>query len=74
MLANVTLAAITSTARGLPTEVSVGRAHGLDHDSVVNCDNLFTAPKQLLERRRGELDPDSLERLRRALLLALDLG
>jgi mRNA interferase MazF len=70
----VTLAAITSTIRGLPTEVPVGAEHGLEHESVVNCDNLFTAPKSALRRRRGELDPESLDRLRSALLLALDLG
>ena len=74
MLANVTLATITSKTRGLPTEVPVGRAHGLEHDSVVNCDNLFTVPKSGLGRRRGALDPEALERLRSALLIALDLG
>jgi mRNA interferase MazF len=73
MLANVTLAAITSTIRGLPTEVPVGREHGLAHECVVNCDNLFTLPKSALGRRRGELDPGSLHRLRDALLIALDL-
>lgn len=73
LLANVTLATITSRNRGLATEVPVGREHGLDHDSVVNCDNLFTAPKRLLDRRRGELDPESLHQLRTALTLALDL-
>ena len=60
--------------RGLPTEVPLGHEHGLDHDSVVNCDNLFTLPKSLIGRRRGELDPESLDRLRSALLIALDLG
>jgi len=54
--------------------VPLGREHGLDHDSVVNCDNLFALPKSLIGRRRGELDPESLERLRSALLIALDLG
>ena len=36
------VAPITSTAKGLTTEVPVGRANGLDHDSVVTCDNLAT--------------------------------
>jgi len=39
----------------------------------VNCDNLFTIPKQAVGHRRGELDPESVARLRRALLIALDL-
>jgi mRNA interferase MazF len=73
VLANVTVAAVTGTIRDLPTEVSVGEDEGLARESVVNCDNLFTVPKSSLGRQRGSLGPDSLERLRRALLIALDL-
>jgi mRNA interferase MazF len=73
VLANVTVAAITGTIRELPTEVPVGPQQGLSRESVVNCDNLFTIPKQALRRRRGELDPESLHRLRGALMIALDL-
>jgi mRNA-degrading endonuclease toxin of MazEF toxin-antitoxin module len=40
---------------------------------VLNCDNLFTIPKQAIGRYRGELDPESLEGLRTALMIALDL-
>jgi mRNA-degrading endonuclease toxin of MazEF toxin-antitoxin module len=65
---------ITSNIRGLPTEVPVGRTHGLDRDSAVNCDNLVTVRTSTLGRRRGELDPESLDRLGSALRLALDLG
>jgi mRNA interferase MazF len=73
LLANVTLAAVTRTIRGLPTEVPLGPQHGLATDSVVNCDNLFTVSKRALGARRGELDPESLERLRIALRIALDV-
>lgn len=73
VLANITVAAITGTVRELPTEVPVGAEHGLSRESVVNCDNLFTIPKQALGGRRGELDPESLHRLRAALMIALDL-
>jgi mRNA interferase MazF len=73
LLANVTVAAVTSTIRSLPTEVPVGREHGLARESVVNCDNLFTVPKQALGRRRGALDPELLHRLRAGLMIALDL-
>jgi mRNA-degrading endonuclease toxin of MazEF toxin-antitoxin module len=65
--------AITGTIRDLPTEVPLGRAHGLARKCVANCDNLFTIPKQAVGRRRGELDPESAARLRTALLIALDL-
>jgi mRNA-degrading endonuclease toxin of MazEF toxin-antitoxin module len=53
--------------------VPLGREHGLARECVVNCDNLFTIPKQALGRRRGELDPESVSRLRAALMIALDL-
>lgn len=73
LLANVTVAAITGTIRGLPTEVPVGREHGLARESVINCDNLFTMPKSAFGRRRGALDPETLARLRSALVTALQL-
>ncbi len=72
VLPNVTVAAVTGTIRGLPTEVPLGREHGLARDGVVNCDNLFTIPKRAVARRRGELDPESVARLRAALMIALD--
>jgi mRNA interferase MazF len=72
-LSSVTVAQVTSTIRGLPTEVPLGREHGLDHESVVNCDNLATVPKATLARHRGTLGPVELARLRDALRLALEL-
>jgi mRNA interferase MazF len=54
-LSRVTVAPITRTVRGLSTEVPVGRANGLDHDSVVNCDNIITVPVAALGRQIGYL-------------------
>jgi mRNA interferase MazF len=73
ILANITVAAVTGTIRGLPTEVPLGGEHGLARDCVVNCDHLFTIPKRAVVRRRGELDRESVARLRAALMIALDL-
>jgi mRNA interferase MazF len=72
-LTNVCVAAVTTTIRELPTEVPLGREHGLKHESVVNCDNLFTLPKRSLSRRRGTLDPEQSHRLNAALRVALEL-
>lgn len=73
VLANVTVAGVTGSIRGLPTEVPLGVEHGLRRESVVNCDNLITLPKAALGVRRGEVGPDGLRDLRRALRIALEL-
>lgn len=62
-LANVTVASITTRIRGLPTEVELDRAQGLDDVSVVNCDNLFTVSKSSISRTRGELGPAQVRML-----------
>jgi mRNA interferase MazF len=53
----VTVAPLTSTARGLSTEIPVGQANGLGHDLVVNCDNIVTIQKTALGERIGYLLP-----------------
>jgi mRNA interferase MazF len=54
-LTRVTVAPITSAVRGLSTEVPVGPANGLDHPSVVSCDNIVTVPASALGRQLGFL-------------------
>jgi mRNA interferase MazF len=49
----VTIAPITSRVRGLTTEVWVGSANGLEHESVVNVDNVQTIPTADLGPRIG---------------------
>jgi mRNA interferase MazF len=73
LLTAVTVAGITSTIRGLPTEVPVGTEHGLDRDSAINCNHLATVPKARLGRYRGRLGPGELDRLDHALRIALAL-
>lgn len=72
-LTNVTVAPITSTVRGLSTEVPVGRANGLDHDGVVSCDNVTTIPAGLLGRQIGYLLAHQEPALAQAISLAFDL-
>ncbi len=62
-LTTVTVAPITSTARGLSTEVPVDAANGITEPSVVSCDNITTIPASavgaqigvLLDRQEGDL-------------------
>ena len=64
---------VTSTFHDHVAEVELGPAEGLDHDSALNCDNLFTLPKEVLVRWRGQLGPDKLVQFDRALVVALGL-
>jgi mRNA interferase MazF len=73
VLRSVCVAVVTSTIRGAPTEVPVGREEGLNRDSVVNCDDLATVSKAVLGRLRGSLGPDRTRRLDAALRIALGL-
>jgi mRNA interferase MazF len=72
-LATVTVAPITSTVRGLSTEVGVGVANGLDHDSVISCDNVTTIPARLLLQLVGYLLPAQEAALSGAIQAAFDL-
>jgi mRNA interferase MazF len=69
----VTVAPITSTSWGLSTEVSVGQANGLDHESVVSCDNIVTIPVHALGRQIGFLHDDQEGDLAEAIIAAFDL-
>jgi mRNA interferase MazF len=72
-LSRVTVAPITSTIRGLSTEVPVGPANGLDHDSVVSCDNIVTMPVTALGRQLGFLLTEQETTLTKAIRAAFDL-
>jgi len=73
VLTSVTVATVTSNVRGFVAEVAIGSAEGLDHDCVVNCNDLSTIPKRMLDRQRGRLGPGAMRRLDTALRVALDL-
>lgn len=72
-VSRVTLAPITTTVRGLSTEVAVGRANGLDRESVVSCDNILTVPTSALGRLIGHLLEDQEVALAEAIRAAFDL-
>lgn len=71
--ASVTVAPITSTIRGLSTEVPVGRPNGLAHDSVIVCDNVTTIPSASIGRHLGYLLQAQEGMLTEAILAAYDL-
>ena len=69
----VTVAPITSRVRGLATEVMVGPLNGLDHESVVSCDNILTIDAVALGSQIGSLLPDQETELAVAIIEAFDL-
>lgn len=74
VLNSVTCAPITRTVRGIPTEIDVGREHGLPEAAVISCDNVITVPIANLDGEAvGHLDPGTRARLDRALRFALDI-
>ena len=72
-LTNVTVAPITTTIRGLSTEVPVGSRNGLVRLSVVSCDNIVTIPASALDRQIGSLLPAQETALTAAIHAAFDL-
>jgi mRNA interferase MazF len=73
-MTRVTVAPITSTIRGLSSEVRVGRANGLDNEGVVSCDNIVTVPKSAVGRRIGYLLQSQENALSIAIRSAFDLA
>ena len=71
--ATVICAPIFSTRAGLATQVPVGIAEGLKHDSAVHCDELVSLPKPVLTDFIGFLGPTKLAALDAALKAALAL-
>lgn len=69
----VTVAPITSTVRGLRSEVLIGRGNGLDHDSAVNLDSIQTVAREALIRPIGALLNAQEHDLTRAFHEAFDL-
>jgi mRNA interferase MazF len=72
-LNGITVAPITSTKRGLFTEVEVGPANGLDRASIVNCDAITTVPASSLGPVVGYLLPQQEPLLGAAVAAAFDL-
>ena len=70
LLQTVTVAAITSTLRGSPTEVELGPAEGLKQTSCVNLCNLFTVRQRDLTMFVGTVSPEKMVEVCRALALA----
>jgi mRNA interferase MazF len=72
-LNTVTVAPITTTIRGLSTELHVDATNGLSAPSVVSCDNVTTIPTDALRDQIGVLLDDQEPQLSQAIQAAFDL-
>jgi mRNA interferase MazF len=70
-LSRVTVAPITSTVRGVPSEVILGLEDGMKRVCVVNLHNLVTVPQASVGRRLVQLTPQRLREVCAALAFAL---
>jgi mRNA interferase MazF len=72
-LDRVTIAPITSTIRGISTEVPLGAGNGLDYDCVASCDNITTVSQSSIVKQVGLLLADQEDSLAQAIAAAFDL-
>jgi mRNA interferase MazF len=73
-LSRVTIAPITSTIRGVPSEVVIGPDDGLKQPSAVNLHNVMTVAKDRVGRRVGQLGDARMRDVCRALGFSLGCG
>jgi mRNA interferase MazF len=70
-LSRVTVAPITSSIRGVPSEVLVGPDDGLKQPSAVNLHNLVTLQQNVIGRRLARLSDAKMRDVCRAIGFAL---
>jgi mRNA interferase MazF len=74
LLNAVIVAPVTSTVRGVSTEVPVGSDDGIRRPSVANLDNLQLVARDRFRRQIGKARPTTLAALCTALAIAVDCG
>lgn len=74
LLNSVIGAPVTSTVRGISTEVSVGPDDGVRIPSVANLDNLQLVARSRLVCRVGRASPQTMNELCSALMTAAGCG
>jgi mRNA interferase MazF len=70
-LSKITVAAVTSTVRGVPSEVILDEEDGMKHRCAVNLFNLTTVDKSEIGRHLAQLSPLRLRQICEALSFTL---
>jgi len=71
-LTTILVAPVTTRVRGIPSELGLGRAHGLQRPCVANFDNVTPLPKRTLARWAGRLTREELQQVCAAARFAID--
>lgn len=72
-LGEVTVAPVTSTIRGIPSEVLLSRRDGMHNDCAINCDHIQTVSKTNIGSVITTLSKEKLVEIRNAISFALNL-
>ena len=72
-LSDITIAPITSTIRGIPSEVLLTQMDGMPRECAINLDHMQTVPKSKIGSAITAVSSDRLKEVRQALLFALNL-
>jgi mRNA interferase MazF len=72
-LSEVTVAPITSTVRGIPSEVFLSKANGVPRDCAVNCDHLQTVSAGKIGVLITSLPAAKMKDVARAVRFALEI-
>ena len=72
-LNKVTVAEVTTSGKGYPTEVFIDVKANLSRPSFVQADNIHTIAKGRLKKYVGSLDPETMKEVSRRIVLALQL-
>jgi mRNA interferase MazF len=71
---SVTVVEVSTTVRGIASEVALGARDGLPRKCVANADNIVTIPKGWLEERIASLRSEKIVLLDEALRFSLGMG
>ncbi len=69
----VTVAPLTTTIRNIPVEVPLGKKEGVPRKCVINCDDILTIRKELLEGKITEISQEKMSALHQAIRFAMAL-
>jgi mRNA interferase MazF len=72
-VSKLTVAEITSSGKGYPTEVAIGQQANLPKESYVQLDNIQTVAKTRFVKYVGTLDTSIMRTIARKVILALGL-